>query len=151
MSVIDYGVIAFKNGNLIENETEWSFKLGAGATFEIPDFIEMHRLNTHDLTKEYNDSFTFELDDGKVVHHYKIAGVDIRTKEFYNELMLTQFRYQGNNYSVIHGYDVDTRVMCTKNRIKALNKMLRKLSSKPLPFTIKYSQPFWEKVEYKKS
>ena len=150
MAAIDYGVIAFKNGHLIVNETEWPSKLGAGATFKIPKFIEMHRQNTHDLTKDYEAGFTFELDDGKIVHHYKVAGVDIKTKEFYNELMLTQFRYQDDNYSVIHGYDVDTRVVCDKNRIKALNKMLCKLSNNPLPFTIKYSQPFWERVEYKK-
>lgn len=140
MSLIDYGLIAFKNGVPIKGE----WKIGAGATFELDNVVYIDSLWVFSSLTS-SPVYNYDSMEGTKVHRYELNGVQFKTKEYYPYLMLTQFKVGNDFYDIIHGVDVDTRVVMSKARLKELNKLLRRVARVPLDFTPKYYKPAWRR------
>lgn len=130
MARMDYGVIPIV-GNKINL---YSLNTGAGNAYHFGN-LNFYKFQVKNIYLKYEDenpiylNFEQELDfKNKIVMYWDYEGIQFKTKKINRQLYLTTFKHLGIFKKIIHGYDVDIKNCYDPNRLKLINKMIRKLT-----------------------
>lgn len=131
MAMLDYGVLVFKDGKMLENTDgdDNSVRNGAGGHFTHKqsgvNFYRMSIKNHVDIDSATERVSLFsKLTYGrKKVLQSDVGGLSIRTKEIYPQTYMSTFKdVNGDTYKVIQGYDVGLSNFHSKQREKVIKK-----------------------------
>lgn len=137
MAGIDWGVIALKNGKLMtekRNDNSESISQGAGGSALIGSVVfdrsvVFYSMNDFsDYYFGYGDFHGIDFANEfylqrKYVLHWQQGNVQFKTKRLKNtNCYLTTFKYQGNFYRVLQGYDIALHYCSEAKTVKLINK-----------------------------
>lgn len=133
MAGVDWGVIALKNGKLMP-EQYGVISQGTGGTATIGPVV-FDRTEVFRSVKDFADYF---FDDGdfhgmgfanelylqnKYVLHWQQDNIQFKTKRIENaNCYLTTFKYQGDFYRVLQGYDISLTYCNEAKTVRLVNK-----------------------------
>ena len=136
MAGIDWGVIALKNGKIMPNKEETIYQ-GAGGMANIgPVIFDRTVVFTHEKDfiayyheyKDFNGIDFYKLYvDHKRVLNWGYKGINFKTKALNNECcFLTMFKYHGDFYHILQGYDISLNSYWHKSTKKLVEGFLKK-------------------------
>lgn len=137
MAGIDWGVIALKNGKLMPEKEEEIYQ-GAGGQVSIgPVIFDRTTVftNEEDFIAYYHKYADFNginfcdflYDDHKRVLNWDYQDISFKTKALDNECcFFTTFKYQGDFYHVLQGYDISLDSFWHESTKKLVKRFLKK-------------------------
>lgn len=137
MAALDYGVISFKNGQLIEevDDGENLVKHGAWGEFKhVGTGLVFYRQSIKDDVEVDDAKYLMYLNQEvtakkKKTLSFKFKEVSFKTKEIYPNTFYTIFSDKdGDKYDVIHGYDVDFSDFYCSKRSAVVNRLIKKIT-----------------------
>lgn len=133
MSLLDWGVIALKDGKVLPETKNKDIAYSAIAD-GIGGKLQLIRANVYfygDGVRENNSKnviidFASQINfKNKKACYWQYAGINFKTKEITDYMYLTKFKLNNSFYAVISGYDVSLSRWFEKSSERAIKKALR--------------------------